>query len=493
MAVELRCPECRAKLKLGEAPDAGTEVECPKCGTVFPAPEPEPAGDDEPPAKKPLGDFAKPKKDKDKDGSGEGKKKEKKGKGPVDPKAPRKRKAKKKETSNAALIGVIAAGLLLLAFAAGVLIYFLTRTSKSVEMMYYLPEDADTVQGLNLGHAQKYPEFYKALSGTFNNTEFKAAGDGLGRALGYNDLDGLTDYVVFGSNTKGHSAMVFRSKADFSADGLGKLPGAKQQTADGRTYYLVDGFRSGAPKARVFAPTNRLIVVCPADLPDPVFKKILSGNAGSQEKTVGNRMGDLGKRTTRGTFWSMTLFEGEKKPPAAPTAPAGGGAGAGAGNDDASAQLARTTAEGLSGAKGFGFKASIGSREVRFELIVWCSNSEKSSGMSRKWSESDLGKGDEGTPPRWWKENVDSLGNKKIGAQLLANLGFGSSGELFYARSAVDTVDLKDSVSSFAGKVNPAAQNNGPGGGPGMPPGGGPGMMPGGPGPKQRRRVWARR
>ena len=54
MAVELRCPDCRAKLRLKAAPEAGTEVECPKCGTVFPAPEPEPepeADDDAPKSK----------------------------------------------------------------------------------------------------------------------------------------------------------------------------------------------------------------------------------------------------------------------------------------------------------------------------------------------------------------------------------------------------------------------------------------------------------
>jgi hypothetical protein len=37
MAVEFRCPECRAKLRLPEAPDADAEIECPKCGHVFPA------------------------------------------------------------------------------------------------------------------------------------------------------------------------------------------------------------------------------------------------------------------------------------------------------------------------------------------------------------------------------------------------------------------------------------------------------------------------
>lgn len=132
---------------------------------------------------------------------------------------------------------------------------------------------------------------------------------------------------------------------------------------------------------------------------------------------------------------------------------------------------------------------------MRFELIVWCPDSDKSGDMAKTWKESDLGKGDEGEPPRWWKDQVGSLGSKKIGAQLLANLGFGSSGELFYAKTAVDTADLKDAVSSLAGKINPQQQQ---GAGGMMPPGGMPpgGMPPPGGGPRppgMRRRVWARR
>lgn len=484
MAVELRCPECRAKLKLEEAPDAGTDVECPKCGTVFPAPEPEIEDEDDAPKKKKKSDD-KPKRDKD--GSGEGKKKDKKAKAGAgaDPKGPKRRKAKKRETSKGLLIGVIVAGLVMLGFVTGLLVHLLGRTSKSVEMMYYVPEDAHSLVGLNLGHAQKYPEFYKSLSGTFGDKEFKAAGDGIGRALGVTDVDGLTDYVVYGTNSKGHSAIVFRTKNEINADGLGKLPGAKQQTLDGRTYYAVDGFRSGAARTRVFAPTNRLVVVCPQDVPEAAFKKILSGNAGAQDKTAGVRMGDLGKRVTRGTFWELQLYDGEVKPPTAATTPKDG---ASPGGDDSKAQLARIKAETLSGSKGYGLKASIGSREVRFEVVVWYGDSEKASSTSKKWSESDLGKGDEGTPPRWWKGEVDPLG-KKLGAQLLANVGCGSSGELFYARSAVDTVDLKDSVSSVVSKFTGPSTGSG-GGGPMAPQGGGP--TPG-PAPKPRRRVWARR
>ena len=478
MTVELRCPECRAKLRLPEAPDAGTEVECPKCGTVFAAPEPESADDDAPKKKKkPPRDAdddtdEKPKKGARDESEADEKKKKTKAKGAADasPNAPKKRKSKKNKTSNTALFAVLGAGLLMLVCVGGMLIWFFSRTSKSVEMMYYLPEDTNSVQGLNLGHAQKYPEFYKSVSGSFKDNEFKFAGDALAKAIGVADIDAVIDYIVFGSSDKSGSAVVIRTKTEFDPAALAKLPGAEPKTLGGNTYYLVTPFKGGG-KLRVFAPTSRLIVYCPgssAELPDAVFQKMLNGHADSKEKTIGVRSGELGKRVTRGTFWGMTVYEADKRP-AAPTGNAPDDA-------DGKVALARMLGETLGGAKGSGFKASNGSREVRFEAIVWCSDGEKSSSMSKKWKESELGKGDEGTPPRWWKSEIEGIGNKKISAQMLANLGFGSSGELFYARSAVETEVLKDAISSLATKVTGTDPN-----------------APAIPAPKPRRRVWVRR
>ncbi|MBY0457421.1 MAG: zinc-ribbon domain-containing protein, partial [Gemmataceae bacterium] len=357
MAVELRCPDCRAKLRLPEPPEPGTEVECPKCGTAFAAPEPD---DDPKPKKKPARDEddgeGKPrKKDRDK-GDGEGDKPKKK---PAakdkDAKGPRKRKAKKKETSNTLLIVVVGAGLLLLAAVVGVVVWFLGRTSKSVEMMYYLPEETEVVGGLNLGHAQKYPELYKSLSGSFGGTEFKAAGDALATALGAKDGDELMDYVVCGNGKSGATpvaATVIRTKTEFDQGALAKLPGAKAQNAAGKSYYTANGFKGGG-RVKVFAPTNRLIVYCPDNTPDPVFQKMLDGNQSTRDKTIGVRAAALGKRTTRGTFWILAMSEGAMRAgvapgtPVTPPTPTGG-----AGGEDGKAQFEKVKAETLSGAKG---------------------------------------------------------------------------------------------------------------------------------------------
>ena len=309
MAVELRCPDCRAKLRLKAAPEAGTEVECPKCGTVFPAPEPEPEADDDDAPKKRADD------DEDDDAPKKKKAKAKKGAAGADPNVPRKRKAKKRETSKVALTAVIIAGVLLLICMAGVLIWYFSRTSKAVEMFYYVPEDAQAAWGINLGHAQKYPEFYKSLAGLQNGTDFKLAGDAVSKAAG-STMDDTVDYVAKAESFKNGSAIVFHTKAEFDGAVLAKIPGAEKRTLDGKTYYVVPNLLPGNQAGRVFSPTNRLFVVCSADTAktsEAVFKKMLNGHADTKEKTLGVRMGDLGKRITRGTFWQMIVFDTEMK------------------------------------------------------------------------------------------------------------------------------------------------------------------------------------
>jgi hypothetical protein len=233
--------------------------------------------------------------------------------------------------------------------------------------------------------------------------------------------------------------------------------------------------------ARVFAPTNRLIVVCPASsasLNDATFKKMINGHPDSKEKTLGVRMGALGKRVTRGTFWQMMVFDTElKMENALPVvdAPQGGSA---ANADDPKAKKRAAFSDGMNGSYGIGAKASLGSREVRFELIVAQKDGAKSAEFAKKMKESELGKGDEGNPPKWFKDETSGFGDKKIAAQLISNIGFGSDGDLFYVKSAVETADLQQAAGNILGKILGISSKNQGGTGPGAPGG----VMPGAPG-----------
>src|SRR5262245_46560979 len=110
MAVELRCPDCRAKLRLSEDPEPGTEVECPECNAVFPAPDPD-TGETPDAREKKAKTKDKPKFAKDR--------------------APRKRKAKKKETNKSALTIVIVGAVLFVSLVVGLLIWYFSRKPPS--------------------------------------------------------------------------------------------------------------------------------------------------------------------------------------------------------------------------------------------------------------------------------------------------------------------------------------------------------------------------
>jgi hypothetical protein len=233
---------------------------------------------------------------------------------------------------------------------------------------------------------------------------------------------------------------------------------------------------------RVFAPTDRLVVFCPGTIPDAIFRSMLKGNSDNPEKSVVERMGALGKRVTRGTWWGFRLIEGnvnkpQGPPPVNPNAEGGGGAA-----DEGERALRQITSDAAGSSRGYGFKISIGSRTARLELVVWHKDEDAARSWYDKFKESTLAKGDEEEPPRWWKKFIQGFGDKKMQNELLSAVGAKSSGELFYLYSEVDTPIFMTGMSSVVGKVVPEqAQSNGGGiapAGPGGPGGGGPGGRP---------------
>lgn len=481
MAVELRCPDCRARLRLPEDPEPGTEIECPECNAVFQAPDPDAGVAPDPRGKKSAG--AKGKKRPVEDGedeprkpAGEGKKGGGKKKAGKDPNAPRKRKAKKKETNKAALIAVIAVGVVFLSLVIGLLVWFFTRKPASYEMMNYLPDDATGAVGLNLGHMHKYAEFIKVVEPTYKNEGFQKAVEALAKPLGA-DPGELPDYVVQGWG-KGGSAVVVRTKKEFDPDDLKKLPGARAGSVGGQTYYQLGPIPNlfGGTPVRVFAPTNRLVVFCSNSVPQPAFQRMANGNKDDPDKTLPARLGQLGKRTTRGTFWAIGVLDASNRPPPPPKQDGNMGGGGG--------EFQTELAAAAAAAKGFGFKASLGSRAIRFEAILWLQDSDKPSELAKKYKESTAKAQDDASadPPKWWKDFGTSVaGSKKVAGELFMNLGFKSSGELFIVSSECDTKLMMEVVPSLVSKITGQQSGGPPGmGGPG---GGMGGMAPGGPPP----------
>jgi hypothetical protein len=467
MAVELRCPDCRARLRLADEPEPGEDVECPECNATFPAPDPE------------TGEAP--------DSRGKKKKKKKpvedaepkKSKSPPPPtnsgdKAPRRRKAKKKETNSGALIAVIVGALLFLTLVVGLLVWYFSRKPASYEMMAYLPVDATEAVGLNLGHMHKYAEFRKAVEPTYSQMGFQKAINMLGTAFGI-DAGDVPDYMVQGWGKSGGS-LVIRTKKTFDPEDLKKLPGAQEGKTDGVTFYVippVPKLFGGTGAVKVFAPSNRLVVFAEYNLPSDKFQGIVNGNKDGE--TLNKRLGSLGTRTTRGTFWNISVLDTTNRPKE-PEQKA---------MDDGSGAFQKMSASTASKGKGMGFKASLGSRAIRFEVALWFEDSDISSELVKKFKESDLTKAQDDSsldPPKWWKEFQDRIiGSKKVANELFVNLGYKSSGDLFVVYSECETKLVMEVVTSLIQKMtgqNQGGMNTGgpiPGG-PGMqaPPGGAP-------------------
>lgn len=448
MAVELRCPECRAKLRLHDAPEEGTEVECPKCGHAFPAPETDDA------AKKLPDDMKKP-------AAAEPKK------GVALKAAPKKRKAIVHKSNPKVLIGIVIGGLFVLAAIVSALVWFMGRKSVAVELLGYLPDDADGAVGVNIGHVQKYPEVFKIVEPTYANSEFKKAADAIGAACGIEGRDWLT-YAVSGRSKGGGSTVAMRSKAEFDPSALSKLPGAREASGDGGKYYTatIDGMGS----VRAFAPTNRIVVFCSAGVSQAAFGKMMGGNK-DNPKAFTERMGVLGKRMSKGTLWSIQLYD-------AP--PPKNEAAEGTANDQGQASFAKLQNELFGGAQGMGFKASLGSRAVRFEVALTRSDKEAASALAKKYNDSVWTKGDDEEPPREWKFMKQQFGDQKVAREIYSNIGFTSSGNVFAVYTECDTKILMQQMGGLLNKVTGNQQQNFGGGG--VPPGGGPppGMTPGG-------------
>lgn len=450
MAFELRCPDCGSKLRLPEAPEAGTEVECPKCTHVFTARTPD---DDEAPRPKKRAPTAEGEaKPKASDG-GSGDKPRKKKKKDDKKNQPKRRRAKKKETNPMLLVFVCVGALMVLGIVITALVVFFGRKSPAEEMLAYLPNETHSVAGLNYGHTAKYSEFFKtAVTPTVSGRAFKLAADALAKALNTQTED-MLDYMVYGETTKG-DVIVLRMKTDIDTTALSKLPGAKK-TGEFYTVSDIPGVPSMAG-GRVFAPTPRIVVFVPPSIPENSFRQMLAPDP-TAEKSIVQRMGPMGKELSRGTWWGFRLVEGGMNKPLPPsTEPGGEGAAFSSDNERAVKQIA---AESAGKSKGYGFKVSLQSKTAKFTVVIWHQDEDAAKALTDKFKESDLVKASEDAsldPPRWWKAYMQGFGDRRVGNNLMTNVGAKRRGELFIMYSEVDTKDVMPGVSSIVGKVMPS-------------------------------------
>lgn len=444
MSVELRCPDCRAKLRLPKEPEPGTDVECPECDAVFPAPDLATGGAADARTKK------KPKKD----GDAKVAASKPKPKSPPKDKTPKKRKAKKKETNKGALIGVIVGAVAFLGLVVGLLGWYFSRTPPSYVMMKYLPEDATSAVGVNVGHLNKYSALVQKVEGSYNQLGFFHALEAVGQAMD-EDLHSYADYTVEGWGPSG-GALVIRTKKEFDPQILAKLPGAAPGKLDDTDYYSISPITKlfGGQPLKAFAPTNRFIVICEYSISNGMLSKMMAGNPDGD--TLPKRLGALGKRVTRGTYWWFSVMNDSnrwKEPEK------------GANPQQTGGDFMKFAASSTTHGTGQGLKFSLGSHAIRFEYVLWVGDAEFSGELSKKFKENEIHKAMDDSsldPPKWWKEFAQNIiGDKKAAGELMQNLSGKSSGELFILSSECDTNIMMGPLSGIIKKMT-GQTNSGP-------------------------------
>jgi len=175
--------------------------------------------------------------------------------------------------------------------------------------------------------------------------------------------------------------------------------------------------------------------------------------------------------------WKFLLYD--RSIPKPPVPPAGKD-----GRESEEDNLKKEIADLCSAAKGSGYKASVGSRDVRGEWTIWYKDSDTASSKAKNWKEKEWIKDDEKSPPRWWKSVAGKSGGGKTAENALRDgLSFRSSGETFTIKASLETKTLKDGVSGLLqafiggsrGGMSAPNMPGGLGGGPpGRPQGGGP-------------------
>lgn len=466
MAVEFRCPECRAKLRLAEAPPVGEEIECPKCSHVFEAPEPDepnrpvrkkrPSEDeDDPPARAKKSPVPPPPQEKPKAAAGD------------KPEGSKKRKLKKKKANTKVLIGACVAGGLAVLGMVGILVYLLSRQPPAVALMSYLPNDAQYAYGINFSQIQKYVKFYKQFEGAIADQGPDPYGSvaPITSALGV-EFNDLVDYAIgAGGSSWGDSGdvLVLKTKAPIDRGKLIVLD-PKPDSVDDVPVYKVDvnpdakgGIFSQYFPAKVFAPTDRVIVIAPRNVPNTRIQQMLRQNSG--DDSFVSKMGSLGKRVARGNVWwfsfdNRTVNVKEVKERNAVDSDDPFVLWGGSQPPDASRGKAQPTGLSLGNPRGIGLRANLRSKSVSFEVAVWYPGSEIAGQTIKAYDESELAKGDEGTPPQSVSNFLQNVFQDKILiAQIQSNLSFSGSGDLFLISTAGDVTKVQDRLQDWSGRA----------------------------------------
>lgn len=464
MAFEVRCPECRAKLRLDEKPAADEAIECPRCGNQFAAAA----------ARIPAVAAAAAKKDRptrDRDEGGKPAVKEKKPAGGKKAKAgaagvPKKRKAKKKKSNRTILTLMLAGALVILGSIGGMAYILLSKSGKLESMLVSVPGDCNLVRGVNVGQITRYNQ-YKSEADRMMAGPLKDCWGEIASALSLPKDQDSPEYAVIAKAKAGATGtvLVYRTRAPITdPKGFGAALGGSEQAVNGQTAYRVGGGGSLAG-AVVYAPTDRVIVaVLPGSTQSDLLQKSVTGRQQPEGSFYG-KMGRTGRKVTAGNIWALVRAEGDLR--------------------DYTKDLVKPIDKdfaplptNLGKSPLFGIWTSFGARGITFGAGFQCDSPESAAATITALRDGPLGKGDDQPEiPNALKKAYSAIASKEF-SEFLSNLKFSSSGDCAYMESRMSTKEkARQALTTFA---NPGIGDSGSGGFGGPPAGFGGQQPPGG-------------
>lgn len=419
MSFDVRCPDCKARLRLDEEPDPKVEIECPRCEASFLPPKAASQKPQEKPkAEKPKGD--KPKKKEGKKGATSGK----------------KREVRKKRTNPVVLLIAIGFGFLFLFGVCMAMLWFMNRPGKVLDMMSYVSADSNYVRGLNLTVWNKYPG-YASEVGKFYTQEVKAATDAMADAVGA-DKETFIDYMLTAKIRNGGTSTmyVFRTYKPFNMEKLGTgLPNGRP---NGTNMYAMAGNAPGIlANSTVYIPSKKDIVVI---LPGRQSAKMLSDAQAGKDSSFAKHFNDTVRISSRSASWVVFRNTGDLQ-----TFIANGGASL----KDLPGIVDRMKATNTAAVW-----CNPGASGMRVSCGLECATSAEAGDFVKGMKGGPLGKGDESEPTNDMKAaSLGPVTDKKAFSEFMQYCTFTSNGACAYLYS---TVSSDASVRSWMGKFNDA-------------------------------------
>jgi hypothetical protein len=425
MAFQVRCPECRAKLKLDAEPDADEAIECPKCGTEFDATAARMAGAAAEPKAKAKGGAEKSVQVKEKTAAPP----KEKPAPPAPGKAmPKKRRAKKKK-SNKAVLTIMLVGALVILAGIGTVAYFLiSKSGRQEEILSCVPGECNLVRGVNTGHVYKYTQ-YKSEGDRSMAGPLRECWDAIASGLSLPAEEaGSPEYAVLAKQKTGGSTssmIVYRTRKPLSSTTIFSAMGA-EVAAGNQTAYRISG-SGGLGGSIVYTPTNRLIVVVlRGGQQNDLLQKSVAARQ-QPENSFWTKMGMTGRKVSGGSIWVIVRTEGGlanyvkdmKKPVESSFG-------------SLPQQMEQT--------KVFGMWTSFGAK-MTFGAALQCDSPEAASTLVSAIRDGPMGKQeDQPEIPNELKRGVHQLQQKEF-SEFNSNLKFYSRGDCAYLQSFMTNKD----------------------------------------------------